>query len=258
MLKKLTSTNSFWFFILLVGKENKAKYKSTMLGFLWAFINPLIQMFVLSLVFVIFIRLPIKNYPLFVFSALLPWTFFNLALLSGTYSLLENKDFLKKAHFNRLLIPISSITSNLINFLISLSLFMIYLFMFKAQLYPLNLLILLLAILLLIILITALVLLLSSLNLYYRDIYYLLQAALLAGFYISPIIYPSSFVPEPYKIIFNLNPLVGIISLFRASLINFSYFDQTALILSVSITISLLLIGFAIFKRREPYFTDWI
>jgi len=201
MLKKLTSNNTYWFFILLVNKENKAKYKSTMLGFLWAFITPLIQMIVLSLVFVIFIKLPINNYPVFVFSALLPWTFFNLALLSGTYSLLENKDFLKKASFNRLLIPLSTIISNLINFLISLSLFILYLVLFKIQLYPLNLLVLLIAILLLLSLITALVLLLSSLNLFYRDIYYLLQATLLAGFYISPIIYPSSFVPEPYNLV---------------------------------------------------------
>ena len=109
--------------VMLTVKELKARYKSTYFGFLWAFINPLLQMIILSIVFKFFFRIQVENYSIFLFSGLLPWMFFSLSLTSGTSTLIDNRDILKKVVFPREILPLSAISANFVNFAASMVIF---------------------------------------------------------------------------------------------------------------------------------------
>ena len=149
------------------------------------------------------------------------------------------------------------IYTNIKNFLISLlifiGLFIILKFSISSGAYLLPL-----AILLEAILITGIVLLTSSLDIYYRDVTFIISAAVLIWFYLTPIFYPINFVPEKFLFAYKLNPMVGIISLYRTLLLGANYFDIEAILISVAETFVFIIIGFAVFKKREKYFADWI
>ena len=242
--------------VALVVKELKSKYKSATFGFLWILINPLLQMIVLTIVFSIFLKINIKNYPLFVFSGLLPWMFFSLSLQSGTSSLIANRDLIKKLNFPRELLPISSVLAHLSTFILAialLTLFVVILFGISFHflfLIPIIALMTLLAI--------GITLLLSSFDIYYRDVSFILQSALLVWFYITPILYPTALVPEFFLALYNLNPMVGIITAFQSIFLKTNIADWAALTISVFETMILLLVGFFVFKKRSKYFADWI
>ena len=249
--------NFFWLLYILTLRELKGRYKSAALGFAWAFINPLLFLLVLSVVFSLFIKIDIENYQFFLLSGILPWTFFAAAISSGTSSLVNNRELIKKTYFRREAIPLASVLASLLNFLISLLIFIGFFIILKfsissgAYLLPL-------AILLEAILITGIVLLTSSLDIYYRDVTFIISAAVLIWFYLTPIFYPINFVPEKFLFAYKLNPMVGIISLYRTLLLGANYFDIEAILISVAETFVFIIIGFAVFKKREKYFADWI
>lgn len=241
--------------VALVVKELKSKYKSAMFGFLWILINPLLQMIVLTVVFSIFIKININNYPLFVFSGLLPWMFFSLSLQSGTSSLVANRDLIKKLNFPRELLPVSSVLAHLSTFILAtvlLALFVGVVFGVTFSFFLLIPVIVLMALLAI-----GITLLLSSFDIYYRDVSFILQSALLVWFYITPILYPTALVPENFLFFYNLNPMVGIITGFQAIFLN-TNIPWNALIISVFEEMVLLLIGLFVFKVRSKYFADWV
>lgn len=242
--------------IALAVKELKAKYKSTTLGFLWIFLNPLLQMLVLTVVFSLFLKINIANYPLFAFSGLLPWMFFTLSLQSGTSSLIANRDLIKKVSFPKELLPISSVLAHLFTFL--LALFILIIFVSLTSGFSLNLLFLIPLIFLQTILSISIVLLLSSLDIYYRDVSFILQSVLLLWFYITPIFYPITLIPPQYIFLYNLNPMVGIITLYQSIFLKSNNPSLEALLISFLEAVTLLIIGVIIFRKRAKYFADWI
>jgi len=242
--------------LALVGKELKSKYKSATLGFLWILINPLLQMIVLTIVFSVFLKIQVENYPLFVFSGLLPWMFFSLSLQSGTSSLITNRDLIKKTVFPRYLLPISSVLAHLFSFVLaSLLLIAFVIVMFGLNL---SLFLLIPIILLETVLVISIVLLLSSLDVYYRDVSFMLQAVLMIWFYITPILYPATLVPEKFLFFYQLNPMVGIITSFQSIFLKENMVVWSALGVSVLETAILLVAGFFVFKKRSKYFADWV
>lgn len=241
---------------MLTLKEIKTKYKSATLGFLWIFINPLLQMIVLTVVFSLFLKIKIPNYPLFVFSGLLPWTYFSLGVQGATSSLINNRDIIKKVPFPRELLPIAAILAQLIPFIFSLIILSLFVIVTKG--FSLTLLFLFPVILLQTVLMINIGLLLSSLDIYYRDVTFLLQAIILVWFYGTPVLYSLSFVPHKYLFYYQLNPLVGITSSYQAILVTSNYFNGIALLFSLAVTISLLPISYWIFKKRANFFADWI
>lgn len=241
--------------ILLTIKELKSKYTSATLGFLWIFINPLIQMIVLTIVFSIFLKINVENYPLFVFSGLLPWMFFSLSLHAGTSSLIANRDLIKKVNFPRELLPISSVFAHLFTFCLSLVLLVAFVTIIFGISFSLFLLIPI--ILLQTILAIALVLLFSSLDIYYRDVSFALSALTIVWFYATPILYPIDFVPKEYFPFYILNPMVGIITSFQSIFLNTSV-SFVPILISATETVVLFPISFFIFKKRSKYFADWI
>lgn len=240
----------------LTAKELKTRYKSAVLGFLWAFLNPLLQMAVLSVVFTLIVRIDVINYPLFLFAGLLPWTFFAQSLAAGTESLASNRELIKKAVFPREILPLSAIGANLANLLLSFLILLPALLVLTSV--SAKILLLPAVILLHLALTVGIVLIASSLDIYYRDVSFIMQALTLAWFYLTPVIYPLSMVPSGFALIFGLNPMVGIISLYRYVLLGASLPPAAALVSALVWPAVLIISGIIIFKKREPLFADWI
>lgn len=240
----------------LTVRELKSKYKSTILGFLWIVVNPLLQMIVLTIVFSFFLKIQVENYPLFVFSGLLPWTFFSLSLQAGTSSLIANRDLIRKVSFPKEILPISSVLSNLFNFLLALILLLVFVIVTSGVSF--NLLLLIPIILLQTVLSIGIVLFLSSLDIYYRDISYILQSILIVWFYITPVLYPVNFIPERFSLVYNINPMAGIISSYQSLFLKNINFPLDALIITIIETLLILLLGIVVFKKRSKYFADWV
>ncbi|OGL41236.1 MAG: hypothetical protein A3C43_03665 [Candidatus Schekmanbacteria bacterium RIFCSPHIGHO2_02_FULL_38_11] len=242
----------------LAKKDLKVRYKTAALGFLWAILNPLLMMIVLTVIFSIFFRIKTDQpYSVFVLTGLIPWAFFNLSLSSCTNSIVDNSNLIKKVYFPREIIPISIVTANLINFFFSIIILFLFLLFFKIRL-TYMVLFLPVTIALQVLFTIGISLLTSSLNVYYRDIRYIVEAALLMWFYATPVFYPVTMVPERLKTYYFLNPMAGIITSYRRVLLeglppDFYMFLETSFT-----TLAVCLIGYVIFKRIEPVFADLV
>lgn len=245
--------------LALTQKEIKARYKNTFLGFLWIFINPLIQMLVMGFVFSLVFQFGIKNYYLFLFTGLLPWNFFSLSLNKATPSIVWDRSLIQKARFPRSVIPLSVVFSHFFHFVASWFLLIVFLLVTQQwQFFTLSIIGLqFLAILLLIIFTTGVSLITSALNVFYRDIYFVTQAATLIWFYATPIIYPLNRIPEQFQLIFYLNPLSGIFSLLQKPLTETQIPNQI-LLAQIGLIIFVAFLGIWLFRRKEKYFADWL
>lgn len=242
--------------ISLTIKELKSKYKSTTLGFLWILVNPLLQMIVLTIVFSFFLKIQVNNYPLFVFSGLLPWTFFSLSLVSGTASLISNRDLLKKVSFPKEILPVSSVFAHLFTFVLAISLLIIFFVVTSG--FNSNIFLLIPLILLQTILSISIVLFLSSLDIYYRDVSFILQSILLVWFYLTPVFYPLSLIPTEYIFLYNLNPMSGIITSYQSIFLGTPLPYPNALVITIIETVLIFLLGLFVFRKRSKYFADWV
>jgi len=243
--------------VMLTIKELKSRYKSTSLGFLWAFINPLLQMIIMSIVFKFFFRIQVENYSIFLFSGLLPWMFFNLSLSGGTSVLVDNRDLLKKVVFPREILPLSAISANFVNFLASMTIFLIVLIILGFFNFS-QIVFLPVAIILQLVLTAGIVFLTSSLNIVYRDVSYIIQAGLILWFYASPIFYPLSFVPQKFIGLYSLNPMVGIIGLYHFSVLGQDFPPINTLAYSFVFAVLIFIIGIKVFEMRKKNFADYI
>lgn len=240
----------------LTQREIKARYKQSVVGYAWVLLNPLAQLLVYSFVFSVVFRFPTNNVPyiIFLYAALLPWTFLQSSITSATLSLVDNASLLRKVAFPREVIPYASVISKIIDFLFATVLFLLMVLLFRVPLawsawwfVPLFGVQLLLT--------TGISLLLSSLNLFYRDIQYLTNLLLMLWMYMSPIVYPLSLVPEKYVFIYKLNPMVGIIEGYRSAL--FGYPFETMIILwSTACSVAIFALGYWVFKKSEKVFSD--
>ena len=259
-LKKLMLNNHFPQLLLaLTQKEIKARYKHAVLGFLWIFINPLVQMMVMGFVFSLVFRFNIENYYLFLFTGLLPWNFFSLALNKATPRIVWDRNLIQKAKFPREVIPLSIILSHFFHFLVSWLMLIIYLILTKQwQFFTLSAISQqTLAIILLLVFASGLSLITSSLTVFYRDIKFIVQMGVMLWFYATPIIYPFSAVPQQYRSIFYLNPLTGLYSLLQKPLTD-NLVPPAVLLIQVFLILLISLLGILIFKKREKEFSDWL
>jgi lipopolysaccharide transport system permease protein len=257
------SGREFWEYkdllYFLAWRDFKVRYKQTAIGVTWAVLKPLLTMIVFTIVFGKLAKLPVEgqsSYSIMVFVAMLPWYFFSSSLQESSLSIVNNAQMISKIYFPRIIIPIAPFFVNLIDFAIS---FLILLVLMTYYQTPLTLKVLYLPLFLMLSVIAALgvSLWIAALNVQYRDFRYIVPFILQFGLYISPIGFSSAIIPEQWRLLYNLNPMVGVIDGFRWCLLG-TEINLYLPGLSVSITLSVLLLisGISFFNSRERKFAD--
>jgi lipopolysaccharide transport system permease protein len=237
-------------------RDIKLRYKQTGLGIAWAVLQPLLTMVIFTVFFGGLAKIPSDGvpYPLFVLAALLPWTLFAEGLTRSTTSMVTNANIMTKVYFPRLIMPLSSIISPLVDFAVS---FLILLAMMVYYGYAPTLNILFLPLFLLLALATSLGvgLWLSALNVKYRDFQYTVPFLIQIWMFASPVVYASSLVPESLRVWYGLNPMAGVIEGFRWALLGTGA-PSAMVLVSVGMVIVLLVSGMFYFRRMEQYYAD--
>ncbi len=238
-------------------KELKARYKQTILGFLWILINPLFQMIVIGTIFTVIIKEPVKYYFHYLFLNLLLWNFFSLSVSRSTGSIVGERDLIKKAPFSRSVIPVSIILANSIQLFIALVLYTIFVLFIRIP----NLLLIpvsVIAFLLLFVFTLGLSLLTAALNVKFRDVNFLVQSILMLWFYATPIVYDLKIVPKTMIWLWFLNPLTLVLQTFQHSFLDFSSPDINLVLSNLSIIIFTFIIGCYVFYRQSKHFDDYL
>jgi len=247
-------------FYFLAWRDILVRYKQTVIGIAWSVIRPLLTMIVLTVVFGKLAKLPSGGvpYPILVFAAMLPWQMFANGLTESSDSLLTNANMLSKVYFPRLIIPTSSVIVSLIDFMIS---FVILIGLMALYRYPVSWRMLTLPAFLVLALITTLGFgyWLSALNVKYRDFRYVVPFIVQFGLYISPVGFSSNVVPENWRLLYSINPMVGVVDGFRWAILGekFNLFVPGFLI-SIALSILVFICGLAYFRRTERSFADVI
>lgn len=244
----------------LTWRDIKVRYKQTVLGAAWAIIQPFLTMVVFSLFFGKLAGMPSDNipYPIFAYAALVPWTFFANGLLQSSNSLVGNTNLIKKVYFPRLVIPISGVIGGLPDFAISFGVLLAM--MVYYGLYPSAISILWLPVCLALSFIIALGagLWLSALNVEYRDVRYVIPFLTQFWMFATPIVYPSSLLHEPWKTVYGLNPMVGVVEGFRWTLLGKGNPPGAMFGVSFLAATVILITGAFYFRRMEKTFADLI
>ena len=238
-----------------IKKEIRGKYKGSWLGILWTFLNPLLMLAVYSFVFPYILRVDVENYTIFMIVALIPWNFFTAAVQSGTGSVVANGNILKKVYFPREIIPISITTSQLVNFLIT-CIIMFAFIIFSGVGFSIHLLLFPLLVLIQYVLTLAITFVLSAITVFVRDIDHFVSVILMLGFYATPIVYQANMLPEKFQWVLKLNPMAQLIETYRAILYYHEMPDWTMIGIWGVLSIILLVLGYAIFKKLEKSFVE--
>lgn len=241
-------------------KDIVVRYKQTMLGIMWAIFQPVFSMIIMTFVFGNIADMPSEEgvpYAIMVYTALLPWNFFSSAFSGVSNSLVANGHMIKKIYFPRLTLPISSVVTACVDFFISFGVLVIIMLGYQ-YLPPIKMIFLPFFILLAFIISLGFGLFFSTMNVKYRDIRYLVPVILQFGMYLSPVGYSSSVIPEYLKLLYSLNPMVGVIEGFRWCLMPNSEIYIPALIFSIIISIIGLILGIKFFTKFEDTFADLI
>jgi lipopolysaccharide transport system permease protein len=243
-----------WFLAL---RDIKLRYKQTVLGAAWAVLQPLFTMIVFSIFFGQLARMPSDGlpYPVFVLCALLPWQLFAYALTQSSNSVVAAQRLITKVYFPRLIIPLASVLSGLVDFAVAFAL--LIMFMAYYGVYP-GWEILAVPLLCLLALATALAvgLWLSALCVRYRDVQYTILFLTQLWLFASPVAYPSSLVPEPWRAWYGLNPMAGVIEGFRWALLGSAEAPGWQLVVSTGTVLVMLVGGLFYFRRVERFFAD--
>jgi lipopolysaccharide transport system permease protein len=243
-------------FYFLMWRDVKVRYKQTMFGVLWAVLQPLVTMLIFTYFFGKLARVPAEGipYPIFFYAGLVLWTFFSNAVSNAANSLLGNTNLITKVYFPRLIIPCATVGAGLLDFAIAAALLVVLLLAYRFPLTAGDLLLLPLVILVTL-LASAVGVLLAALNVRYRDVRYALPFLINIWMFVSPIIYPSSLVPEEWRWVLSLNPVTGIVEAFRAAL-----FQRPVawgpLAYSAGFTLVMLGVASVVFQQMERYFAE--
>jgi lipopolysaccharide transport system permease protein len=242
---------------LFVWRDLTVRYKQTLLGAAWALVQPVVTMLIFSVVFGSLAGMPSDGlpYPIFTFAALLPWYYFASSLTRVTGSVVAEAHLISKIYFPRLIVPLSGVASGLVDFAISFCVLLAMMVWFG--LFP-TWRVLALPAFLLLVAATALGvgLWLSALNVRYRDIGHVMPFVIQCWFFASPVIYPVTMVPEKWRLLYSLNPIVGVLEGFRWALLGKAPPDISILGISAAAVVTLLVGGAFYFKRVERTFAD--
>lgn len=239
----------------LVRQDLRTRYKGSMLGFFWTFLNPLLLLIVYTVVFSLIMRVNIENYSMFLFVALLPWIFFSTSVQTGASSLVIYKELLKKVYFPREIIPLSIVVAGLVNFFFSFAILFPSLLLFGIEITG-AILYLPLAILPLFFLALGFALITSALNVFFRDLEHMLGIFLMAWFFFTPILYPIEMLPRQYLGYFLMNPVAPIVLAYRDILFYGKIPDLSVIAFSTAIALLLVIFGYNLFLNYQKNFAE--
>ncbi|HEY0431318.1 MAG TPA: ABC transporter permease [Pyrinomonadaceae bacterium] len=253
-LRDLWSYRELLYF--LIWRDVKVRYKQTALGVAWAIIQPLFTMLIFSLFFGRLANVPSDGvpYPLFAYAGLLPWTFFANAVSNSGNSLVGSANLITKVYFPRMIIPAAAVGAGLVDLGISFVVLVPLMFYYGVTL-TWNVLMLPVFVVLTALLALGVGMWLSALNVKYRDVRFALPFLVQLWMFISPVIYPTSFLPQKYRLLFALNPMTGVIEGYRSALFGHA-FNWKALAVATSLTLAVLVYASFSFRRMEKSFAD--
>ncbi len=241
----------------LIAKDFKIRYRNMSLGIFWSLMNPLIMMAVLTYVFTKVFPSQIHNFPVFVLIGLVPFNFFALAWATGTNSILDNAALVKKVRFHREVIPISVVLGNVIHFLIQLTLLMLLMLKFGGGVNR-HWLWLPVVFGLEIVFVCGMALAFSALDVYYRDIRYVVESANLILFWMVPIFYSHNQVPRDFVVFYQLNPVAAVVQACRMILLEAASPPQSLMTKLTLVSFGSLIFGFLLFGRLKKRFADYL
>ena len=254
-LKELWEYRELLYF--LVWRDVKVRYKQTVLGATWAIIQPFFTMVVFSIFFGRLAGIPSDGlpYPIFAYCALLPWQLFSHAMTESGNSLVANQNLITKVYFPRLVIPLSAVLAGLVDFGVA---FLVLLGMMAYYGMAPTMAVATLPLFILLAIATALAvgLWLSALNVQYRDVRYTIPFLTQFWLFATPIAYPSSLVPEGWRVLYGLNPMAGVVEGFRWALLGTRNAPGPMLAVSIAVVVALLIGGLYYFRRMEKTFAD--
>lgn len=240
-------------------REVRSRYRQSALGFTWALIQPVVQMVVITIIFGNFLKVPSDGvpYPVFAYAALLPWTLFAGSISAAVPSILSNMELVTKIYFPREILPLSAILARLVDFLIASLVFVFLLIYFNI---PVSFTIIFVPVLLIIqcLLAIGVGLLGAAVSVFLRDISFALPLVMQLWFYATPVIYPISQVPEEWRMLYSLNPMVGVIEGYRAVILEGTWPDFILLGWSTVFALILVFLAYLYFKRLEMAMSDII
>src|SRR5262245_3257226 len=203
--------------LILIWRDLKTRYRGSVLGFLWTFLNPLLLMVIYSLVFSVYMRVEIRAYPMFVFAGLLPWIWFSSSMLTGASAVVGSGTLIKRVPFPPHILPAVSVSAAMVNFLLALPLLLVFMLAWGLPV-GWSLLILPLPIAIQYVFTLGLTIVLSMLTVRYRDLQHLLANPLTLWFFLTPVLYPTSMVPERFHAFLMLNPMAVLVGSFQDAL----------------------------------------
>jgi lipopolysaccharide transport system permease protein len=244
---------------IFVWRDLKVRYRQTVIGILWAILQPFLTMVIFSIFFgrLAGIQSDGIPYPIFSYAALVPWTFFANSINQASNSLVNNADMIKKIYFPRLTMPLASVLAGLVDFILA---FIILLGMMLYYGYVPTINIIWFPVFILLAMMTALgvSLWLSAMNVQFRDVRYMIPFITQAWLFATPVAYPSSLLSEPWRTLYGLNPMVGVVEGFRWALLGTDTAPGPMFLISFLVALAVLLSGVYYFRRMEKTFADVI
>ncbi|MFZ6034788.1 MAG: ABC transporter permease [Patescibacteria group bacterium] len=243
----------------LAHREINQRYKQSVLGYAWVILNPLFQLIVLDFVFSTVLKIPSQGVPFIIFLAvaLLPWNLFATSLTSSVNALIANSSLITKIYFPREILVYSTIIAKIVDFLFSCIVLVVFFIFFKTIITP-TLIWVPVIFAIQIIFTAGLSLILAGLNLFYRDIQYLLNLVIMLWMYLTPVMYPVEIIPDKYRFIFSLNPMSVIINAYRQTVLGGGQPSYSSLAIAFFMSVTVFAIGFYMFKKMEGEFADYV
>lgn len=258
MIKRFKGIWEFKYLIYnLVLRDLKVKYKGSTLGFLWSLLNPLLMIVVYTVAFKYVMKIRVPNFPIFLFSALLPWNFLSSTLSMGVTSITENSNLVKKVYFPREVLPLSIVLVNLFHFCLSFLVLIPALLFFKI-IPGFSFLFLVVIVFFQTLFVLGLTLLASSLDVYYKDVKHILEVMLNLWFWLTPIIWPLYLVPEKLQDYVYLNPFTAFVQAYRDIILNNQFPKPLILTILVVTGILVFLLGALVFQKKQRRFAEEI
>lgn len=236
-----------------INQDLTIKYKRSVLGFFWSLLNPMASMIIGSIVFGSIMRFELKDFVVFLYAGMLPWNFFGISLDFCGVSILNNEGFIKKIYLPKIVFPLSTVCAQFINMLFSMAALFIFMIILGAKVTP-ALIFLPISFFLIFLWTLGMCLLNATINVYFRDMRYIMGVVMNAWYYLTPILYPITIIPDNLRTIFYLNPGYYLIDMFRSPIYYNTIPDLKNILIASSCAIFVFIIGLTIFYKKEKDF----